>query len=155
VSYEAHAGCLSFELSTKQQRIVVNCGSPASSRDNWRQAARKTAAHSTVTMNDTSSCRFIESNPVKRMMQGTPMMCGPRNVTVSREQEGASTVLRTSHNGYSDLFNVVHYRVLMIAPDGLRLDGEDSFVPAKGDAVPADRDQFAVRFHLHPSVKAN
>src|SRR5262249_36491641 len=26
VSQEAHAGCLSFELSTKQNRIVVNCG---------------------------------------------------------------------------------------------------------------------------------
>jgi uncharacterized heparinase superfamily protein len=25
VSTEAHAGCLSFELSTRQNRIVVNC----------------------------------------------------------------------------------------------------------------------------------
>jgi uncharacterized heparinase superfamily protein len=33
VSHEAHAGCLSFELSAKQQRIVVNCGLPAANRD--------------------------------------------------------------------------------------------------------------------------
>src|SRR5262249_53195747 len=55
VSQEAHAGCLSFELSAKQNRIVVNCGLPVASRDNWRQVARTTAAHSTVTFNDTSS----------------------------------------------------------------------------------------------------
>ena len=43
----------------------------------------------------------------------------------------------------------------MLAPDGQRLDGEDVFTPARGDTVPAGRDQFAVRFHLHPAVKAN
>ncbi len=58
VSADAHAGCLSFEFSHKQQRVIVNCGMPASGRDNWRQVARATAAHSTVTFNDTSSCRF-------------------------------------------------------------------------------------------------
>src|SRR5262245_57881400 len=35
VSQEAHAGCLSFELSTKQYRMVVNCGLPSTSRDSW------------------------------------------------------------------------------------------------------------------------
>src|SRR4029077_10612282 len=52
-SQDAAAGCLSFELSVKQQRVVVNCGMPAVSRDSWRQVARATAAHSTATMNDT------------------------------------------------------------------------------------------------------
>jgi uncharacterized heparinase superfamily protein len=28
-------------------------------------------------------------------------------------------------------------------------------VPAKGETCPPGRDQFAVRFHLHPSVRAN
>src|SRR6516162_3610587 len=35
VSTAAHAGCLSFELSTRQNRIVVNCGMPSTSRDSW------------------------------------------------------------------------------------------------------------------------
>src|SRR3979411_762950 len=66
LSTEANAGCLSFELSTRQNRIVVNCGLPATSRDSWRQVARATPAHSTVTFNDASSCRFVETGPVKR-----------------------------------------------------------------------------------------
>ena len=155
VSQDAHAGCLSFELSIRQQRIVVNCGLPTIGRDTWRQAARATAAHATVTFNDTSSCRFIESGAVKHMMHGIPMVGGPRDVQVAREQPAGGTVLRTSHDGYAEPFNVVHHRAIMLASDGQKLDGEDTFVPAKGETLPAGRDQFAVRFHLHPSVKAS
>jgi uncharacterized heparinase superfamily protein len=155
VSQEAHAGCLSFELSAKQNRIVVNCGLPLASREGWRQVARTTAAHSTVTLNDTSSCRFIEAGPVRRMLYGTPMIAGPRHVTVAREEQGGATVLRASHDGYADMFNVIHQRILMLTADGRRLEGEDSFTPAQGELIPANRDQFALRFHLHPAIKAN
>ncbi len=61
LSQEAHAGCLSFELSWNLNRLVVNCGLPAVNKENWRQVARATSAHSTVTFNDASSCRFFES----------------------------------------------------------------------------------------------
>ena len=155
VSQEAHAGCLSFELSAKQSRIVVNCGLPSTSREGWRQVARATAAHSTVTFNDTSSCRFVDSGPLKRMLHGMPMIGGPRQVPVTREDAPNGLLLRASHDGYADLFDVVHQRELVLSSDGRRLDGEDLFTPATGQAIPADRDQFALRFHLHPSIKAN
>src|SRR5215467_2843048 len=105
VSQEAHAGCLSFELSARQNRIVVNCGLPITSRDSWRQVARATAAHSTATLNDTSSCRFIETGAVKRLLQGTPMVGGPQHIAVAREAEPQGTMLRASHDGYVDIFN--------------------------------------------------
>jgi uncharacterized heparinase superfamily protein len=155
VSQEAHAGCLSFELSAKQNRIVVNCGLPVASREGWRQVARTTAAHSTVTLNDTSSCRFIEAGPIRRMLYGTPMIAGPRRVAVAREEQNGGTVLRASHDGYADVFNIIHQRMLALSADGRSLEGEDSFTPARGELMPASRDQFAVRFHLHPLVKAN
>src|SRR5215467_8751969 len=118
VSQEAHAGCLSFELSVKQNRIVVNCGLPVASREGWRQVARTTAAHSTATFNDTSSCRFIEAGPVRRMLNGTPMIAGPRNVAVAREELEDGVVLRASHDGYAEIFNVIHERLLMLSSDG-------------------------------------
>jgi uncharacterized heparinase superfamily protein len=155
VSQEAHAGCLSFELSVKLYRLVVNCGLPSTSRENWRQTARSTAAHSTVTFNDESSARFVELGPVKRMLQGMPILGGPRKVKVEREEHDGATVLRTAHDGYAESFGVIHQRTLMLAADGQRLDGEDVFTPIKGDAMPSGHDQFALRFHLHPMVKAN
>jgi uncharacterized heparinase superfamily protein len=155
VSQEAHAGCLSFELSSRQNRIVVNCGLPTTSRDSWRQVARATAAHSTATLNDTSSCRFLESGAIKHILYGTPMVGGPQEVMVARDEQPNGIVLRASQDGYAEMFNVIHQRALQLSPDGRRLDGEDVFTPAVGENVPAGRDQFAVRFHLHPSVRAN
>src|SRR5260370_35442082 len=87
VSTEAHGGCLSFERSTRQTRIVVNCGLPATRRDSWRQVARSTAAHSTVTFNEASSCRFVESGAIKRMLNGIPIASGPRRITADRGEQ--------------------------------------------------------------------
>ncbi len=155
VSQEAHAGCLAFELSANDHRIVVNCGMPANNRESWRQVARATAAHSTVTMNDTSSYTFRDGGAFKTLI-GVPVMDGPSRVNVSREDHEDMVVLRSSHDGYAKDFEIIHQRSLMLAGDGLRLDGEDVFLPVHGDGLrPGVPDEFAVRFHLHPSVKAN
>ena len=155
VSQEAHAGCLAFELSHLHQRIVVNCGLPGTNRETWRQVARATAAHSTVVFNDTSSCRFLESGSFKRVL-GTPMVSGPADIQVSREERADSVILRASHDGYSDRFRVVHQRAFKLANAGNRIDGEDMFVSTEGEMIPQNvPDEFAVRFHLHPAIKAN
>ena len=155
LSYEAHAGCLSFELSSKNHRIVVNCGLPATSRETWRHVARASAAHSTVVFNDTSSCRFLTSESLKPLL-GAPILSGPSDVQVSRQERDNGVMLRLSHDGYASRYGVVHQRTLRLASDGRRLDGEDVFAPAHGDSLPPRRgDHFAVRFHLHPLVKAS
>src|SRR5215510_10522199 len=154
-SQEAHAGCLSFELSHRNFRILVNCGLPGTSREHWRPMARSTAANSTVTFNDISSCRFMDSRLIKRVMRGTPIVSGPRQVTVNREEEGGAIILRAAHDGYVDDYGVLHQRALMLSADGKRLDGEELFTAVQGDEALAGQDQFAVRFHLHPMIKAN
>ncbi len=156
LSQEAHAGCLSFELSWKAHRLVVNCGLPAVNKENWRQVARATAAHSTVTFNDASSCRFLESVPLRRLLAGSPIVSGPRNVSVTREDKLDGALLTASHDGYAGAYGAIHHRTLQLSPDGRVLDGEDSIAPAAGAAFPASKgDEFAIRFHLHPSIKAN
>jgi uncharacterized heparinase superfamily protein len=154
LSQEAHAGCLSFELSWNLNRLVVNCGLPAVNKENWRQVARATPAHSTVTLNDASSCGFFESRTFRRLLFGTPIVKGPRNVQVLREDTVDGAILRASHDGYDADFGTTHHRLLRLSPDGRALDGEDnfSFSPKAGGQA---RDDFAVRFHLHPAVKAN
>ena len=156
LSQEAHAGCLSFELSWMQHRLVINCGLPAVNKETWRQVARATAAHSTVTFNNTSSCRFLESGPFRRLLSGMPIVTGPRNVQVEREDTPDGAMLRTSHDGYANDFGVIHSRAIRLGTDGAALDGEDSFTPPEGRAFPARAgDEFAIRFHLHPAIKAS
>jgi uncharacterized heparinase superfamily protein len=154
-SGDAHAGCLSFELSAKNQRIVVNCGLPIAGKENWRQVARATAAHSTVTFNDSSSCQFLESGTFRRMF-GSPIVAGPNSVPVTRETRGDQTImLRTSHDGYAGRYGIVHHRIIQVAADGNKIDGEDLFMPPDDRLLPNNAlDEFALRFHLHPGVKA-
>ncbi len=155
VSQEAHAGCLSFELSWKAHRLVVNCGLPAASKENWRQVARATAAHSTVTLNETSSCQFFDSRWFRRLLFGIPIVGGPRHIGVERGHDADALGLRATHDGYARSFGVLHSRAIRLSPDGRALEGEDSFAAAKGTSPQAGADEFAIRFHLHPAIKAN
>jgi len=156
LSQEAHAGALSFELSWRSHRLIVNCGLPAVGRETWRQVARATAAHSTVTFNDTSSCSFGEARMFRNLLFGIPIIGGPRNVMTRREDTEDGIVLHSHHDGYADRFGIVHNRVLTLSADGEMLSGEDSFEPVSGGSLPdSTPDEFAVRFHLHPSIKAN
>jgi uncharacterized heparinase superfamily protein len=156
MSLDAHAGCLSFEFSSpKQSLLIVNCGMPSIGRENWRQFARATAAHSTVTFNDASSARFVELATFRRVLGGSPMLGGPSHVAVTREDRPEGIVLRAAHDGYADRFGIVHERVLSLSADGTRLDGEDLFLAADGGSqLRTTQDEFTVRFHLHPAVKA-
>src|SRR5580693_1390228 len=155
VSHEAHAGCLSFELSSGPSRIVINCGMPSTGRDNWRAFARSTVAHSTLTCHELSSCQFVELSAMKRFLHGAPIVSGPVDVENYREAVANGELLTTSHDGYLPRFGVIHRRVLMVALDGSRLDGEDTVSPAPGGRNRSNQTDYALRFHLHPSVKAS
>ena len=87
VSQEAHAGCLSFELSHGCSASWSIAACRRTSRETWRQVARATAAHSTVVFNDTSSCRFLEGGSFKQLL-GTPIVSGPTDSPVAREERG-------------------------------------------------------------------
>jgi len=154
VSHEAHAGCLAFELSSGTNRIVVNCGIPTTGRENWRGFARSTAAHSTLTYSETSSCQFVELSAVKKLLQGAPIVGGPRHVESYREATADGMILTASHDGYLRQFNVTHQRVLTLSTDGTRLGGEDALAKAHGAAF-RGADDYALRFHLHPAIKAS
>ena len=149
-SWEAHASCLAFEFSSARQRIVINCGVPEVHREMWRQVARSTAAHSTAVIADTSSCRFLQGGSMTRIF-GAPIVAGPKHVEVQRGTRNNALLLRASHDGYAEAFNLLHQCSWRLALEGNRLDGEDIFKPVEeGGALPAEI--FAIRFHLHPSV---
>ncbi len=151
VSEDAHAGCLSFEFSSGLNRIVVNCGVSALSNDAWRRVSRSTAAHSTVTIEDTSSCRFLSDRRVEEWF-GTLILAGPKNVPVTRADDETGIRVTASHDGYASDFQVIHERDMRLAQDGTVLDGIDSFVSS---STPAPDAKYAIRFHLYPQIKAS
>lgn len=155
LSSEAHAGCLSFEFSSGQDRIVVNCGAPRFGRADWEDAARATAAHSTATLGDVSSCRFA-SGRLRRLV-GARVTAGPQQVPVTRTKNADGVSVTASHDGYAAPFGLIHERTLTLSADGERLSGSDAF--RASDVPPSGRrgrePRVALRFHLHPAVKAS
>ena len=92
---------------------------------------------------------------MKRMLQGAPIVSGPSNVGVFREVDNDSIQLTATHDAYARQFGVVHQRSLTLSADGTRLDGEDTLLNASGSSTRNKPDDYVLRFHLHPSVKAN
>jgi uncharacterized heparinase superfamily protein len=151
LSQQAHAGCLSFELSSRRARIIVNCGVSNTERGAWRSVARSTPAHSTATLGDVSSARFLPATRYGGWL-GSPILAGPTQVPVQREESEAGQRVVASHNGYQDTHQVVHERDLTLSSDGSVLDGIDRFLPT-GKTL--RNEVFAIRFHLHPAIKAS
>ena len=150
-SLTAHAGCLSFEYSLGARRIVVNCGAPPPGRPALREAARQTAAHSTLVIDDTSSCRFAAASGLERLLEGA-IVGGPRVVTAERREQADATILDASHDGYGPAFGLRHSRRLALLRDGRRLIGEDRLTATPG-AAKRKAHRFDIRFHLHPDVR--
>jgi uncharacterized heparinase superfamily protein len=146
-SNEAHAGCLSFEFSSGLDRIVVNCGAPQAEAADTREAARASAAHSTLIIDDHSSCRF------ERAGLWTVVVEGPSRVEASRRRDVGGEAIDASHDGYARRYNALHRRGLRLANDGASLSGEDCIAAAGGGVMPEAK-SVAVRFHLHPAVRA-
>ena len=78
---------------------------------------------------------------------------GPRRNFRETNDDGER--LTASHDGYLARFGLIHRRVLTMAHDGSRLEGEDTLAPAPGGRMKGGQIDYALRFHLHPSVKAS
>lgn len=148
-SARAHAGCLSFEMSSGHHRIIVNAGAPLFARDDHAQLARSTAAHSTVTVENTSSSRTSLSRFLGPVLAG-----GVGTVTVSMaDTEDGSRSFTASHDGYVSLYSLVHERRIRLSGDGARVEGRDRFLRPDGAAAGRNARQSAVaRFHIHPKT---
>ncbi|MBX9459127.1 MAG: heparinase II/III family protein [Rhizobium sp.] len=149
MSRTAHAGCLSFEMSAGKHRFIINSGAPRFAGENYRQLARATAAHSTVTVNDTSSCRISRSS-----VTGAVFSDGVGEVQVERgEFEDGSEGLIARHDGYLEPFGLIHERTLHVNPQGSQIRGNDRLVLEDGSDPPVNLQTLAVaRFHIHPQI---
>lgn len=153
VSNTAHAGCLSFEMSSGRQHFVVNCGVDTYGAAEFRPLARATAAHSTATLNDTSSARFNHSIRINDLAS-PPLIGGPKSVPCRRTDQPGLQGFIASHDGYVAQFGLYHERELALSENGSVLAGLDRFLRAGGTPARNDgRDSVVVRFHMYPDVE--
>ena len=134
----AHAGTLSMELSIGRERLIVNCGAFPAGPLEWRDAARATAAHSTLVIADLSSSELRPDGLGRR----------PEEVKAQRQEANGAHWLEVEHDGWRKPFGAVHRRRLYLAESGDDIRGEEVIEAA--EPLP-----FTVRFHLHPDVQTS
>src|SRR5256884_5459977 len=107
----AHADTLSFELSLRGQRVLVNAGTSTYEVSAERLRQRGTAAHNTVVVDGVDSSEVWSSFRVARRA---------RPLVVSWGRDGAALWLSAGHEGYRRLpGKVIHRRRWRLDPHGL------------------------------------
>lgn len=147
-SGQAHAGCLSFEMSYGSKPILINAGAPAATQEASRATARATVSHNTLCLNNTSSSRLVPLDGT----QSQSALQLPAEVLSSLVERDDSLVLEAWHDGYLDQFGLLHARCLVLSQDGERLDGVDRLEPPSG-VLRIRRDlPFSIHFHVPPEA---
>lgn len=158
ITHQAHAGCLSFEMSSGSSKFITNCGVPTLQNLELNQASRTTAAHSTASLNDTSSCQFEKNYKAKHIdtaLIAPPIQTGVTNIDIQRSNDNSGDRISVSHDGYNSSFGITHRRTLFLSSDGECINGTDSFENYRTDPHSGDgSNHVAIRFHLHPDVDA-
>lgn len=134
-----HAGTLSIEVSAGHDHLIVNCGAAPADRRRWLDAERATAAHSTAVVSNRNSSELLENGRMGRRRA---------TAVAERDTDDGAILLSMSHEGYVRSDGIVHRRRLFLSAEGEILRGEDSLSGPTGVA-------YALRFHLHPSVRAS
>jgi len=151
---QAGLGPLSFEFSDGAHRIVVNCGALAEPDVDWDMAARHTAAHSTACLGDEPAGRILAGR-LSSYVFGGPIVLGPGGIEANVISNVDGDVLISRHDGYEPAFGVTHERRLFLATGGRDLRGEDRFLADLSRLDQLTNVDFAIRFHLHPSLNAS
>jgi uncharacterized heparinase superfamily protein len=156
LSSGAHAGFLSFEMSSGDAPMIINCGAPSADHDAWRLFARTTPAHSTLSFEDDSLAEFSGAAANGTEPPADATLVGPVNPQSAFSDQGDNLRIKGSHDGYFARYGVTHARQILIAPSGNLVSAEDKLSAPRGLKSPEGliAGAYAIRFHLHPSVKA-
>ncbi len=133
---DSHIAPTSFEVSRGTQRIFVNCGANYVNGNNWREASRQAAAHT-----------------VLGMLEGIRTPQKKIKVIAKKLEDPNATWLETSHDMYKNNYGIETHRRLFIHQSGADIRGEEMMLSASNKPILSQ--PFALRFHLHPNIKAS
>ena len=143
------AGPLSFELSSNGEKFICNSGSAKNLGEELSYLSSSTAAHSTVTINDTSSCIF-QKNKMIRKYFGNSLI--EKHDIFKKEFKNDKEFIRCTigHNGYEKRFKLLHERQITLFKNKSHVEGIDNL---KCKNLENKNLTYSVRFHVHPDIR--
>ena len=138
------AGALSFEIISSGKKLICNSGYFQNFKHQLNDLSKTTAVHSTLTLDDRSSCKFIKTqNLGSRILEGLKITS--KNIVFEKNYWKISA----THDGYLKKYGIIHDREIEFYPEQMKFIGHDK-VLSKNNIKNL---KFDIRFHLEPSVK--
>ena len=143
------AGCLAFELISNKQKIICNSGYGKYLSPKLTSLSRSTAAHSTLYLNDTSSCTF-QKNKIINKVYGNSLIQKHKIINKNYTENKDYYHISAAHNGYEKKFGYIHKRSVKILKYEDKIFGVDELKKTKKYS---DSLFYFVRFHIYPGIK--
>ncbi len=143
------AGCLSFELSSNKQKIICNSGYGKYLSPKLASLSRSTAAHSTLYINDTSSCTFQKNKSINKIY-GNSLIKKHKIIYKNYTEDNDFYSITAAHNGYEKKFGYIHTRSIKISKKEDKIFGLDELKKTKNYSNSLI---YFIRFHIYPNTK--
>ena len=143
------AGCLSFELISNKHKVICNSGYGKYLSPKFLSLSRSSAAHSTLYINDTSSCIF-QKNPIINRVYGSSLIHKHRVIKKSYSEDENFYSITAGHDGYEKKFGYIHTRSIRISKKEDKIFGYDELKKTKNYSNLLN---YFIRFHVYPNTK--
>ena len=143
------AGCLAFEFISNKQKVICNLGYGKYLSSKLSSISRATAAHSTLYINDTSSCTFQKNQTINKIY-GNSLIHKHRIIKKNYTEDKDFYLISATHNGYEKKFGYIHTRSIRISKNEDKIFGYDELKKTKKNSSLLN---YSVRFHVYPDTK--
>ena len=143
------AGCLAFELTSNKQKVICNSGYGKYLSSNLASISRSTAAHSTLYINDTSSCIFQKNRSINKVY-GNSLIHKHKVIKKDYTEDKDFYSIVAAHNGYEKKFGYIHTRSIKISKKEDKIFGQDELKKTKNFSNLLN---YFIRFHIYPDAK--
>ena len=143
------AGCLAFELISNKQKVISNLGYGKYFSSKISSISQSTAAHSTLYINDTSSCVFQKNQSINRVY-GNSLIHKHRVIKKNYTEDKNFYTIIAAHNGYEKKYGCIHTRSIKISKKEDKIFGEDEI---KKTNKYSNSLNYFIRFHIYPNSK--
>jgi len=142
-SNDYQAGALSFEIFSNNKKLISNAGYYSDKNNKFNKLSRSTALHCALSIEDYSSCNFIECQ--KNLIVDKGLKVSKKNVVF----ENNYWKISGTHDGYLVKFGTIYEREIEFYPEQLKFIGYDKLFRKN----PSKEIKFDIRFHLDPNSK--
>ena len=142
-SSKYQSGALSLEIRSNGKKLISNCGFYNNKNSKLAELSRSTAIHSTLVIDDNSSCYYTKIN--KDYFVNNNLKILKKNIIFEENY----WKINASHDGYQKKYKTIHEREIEFYPEKFKFVGTDRILNKKANL----NIKFNVRFHLEPDVK--